>query len=124
MVTSYMSNALGDDKRLCDALIPKFELGCRRLTPGVGYLECLRAPNVTVVTNRIVEVVPKGLRTVSGEMIEVDAIVCATGFNVSFCPRFPLVGREGNLQDLWSQAFPKAYMSCAVPGLPNYFSTS
>ncbi|VUC33647.1 unnamed protein product [Clonostachys rosea] len=120
-VTNYMSDLLGNDKRLCDALIPKFELGCRRLTPAVGYLECLRAPNVTVVTDKIVEIIPKGLRTLSGEMVEVDAIVCATGFNVSFCPRFPLVGRNGNLQDTWTRALPKAYMSCAVPDMPNYF---
>uniref|UniRef100_A0A8H7K2J8 FAD/NAD(P)-binding domain-containing protein n=1 Tax=Bionectria ochroleuca TaxID=29856 RepID=A0A8H7K2J8_BIOOC len=120
-VANYMSALLGDDKRLCDALIPKFELGCRRLTPAVGYLECLRAPNVTVVTDRIVEIVPKGLRTLSGELIEVDAIVCATGFNVSFCPRFPLMGRNGNLQDTWTRALPKAYMSCAIPDMPNYF---
>ncbi|KAG5655129.1 hypothetical protein KAF25_001902 [Fusarium avenaceum] len=122
LVKDYMTTALGNDKRLCDALIPKFEIGCRRLTPAVGYLESLQASNVTTVTDPIVEVEAKGLRTSMGEFFAVDAIICATGFNVSFCPRFPLIGREGNLQDLWTQAPPKAYMSCAVPGMPNYFT--
>lgn len=121
-VKEYMTDTLQGDKRLCDAMIPDFPLGCRRLTPGVGYLEALKAPNVTVVTDPITRVVPQGLETSTGELIKVDAIVCATGFNVSFCPRFPILGRKGNLQDKWTREVPKSYMSCAVPGFPNYFS--
>lgn len=117
----YMADALGDDERLCKALIPEFPVGCRRLTPGTGYLESLRAPNVRLVTDGISGVVPQGIQTTGGEIIELDIIVCATGFDVSFCPRFPIVGRQGNLQDIWSTCRPRAYMSCAVPGLPNYF---
>ena len=78
-------------------------------------------PNVRVVTDAIARVVPTGLATQSGETIEVDAIVCATGFDVSFRPRFPLVDRQGNLQNVWDRQIPRAYMSCAVPNLPNYF---
>jgi len=122
MAAEYMTDALGGDKRLCDAMIPDFPLGCRRLTPGIGYLEALKAPNVTVITDPITKVVARGLETAVGEFIEVDAIICATGFNVSFCPRFPIIGREGNLQDKWKNELPKAYMSLAVPGIPNYFS--
>ncbi|KAH6975459.1 hypothetical protein BKA56DRAFT_89961 [Ilyonectria sp. MPI-CAGE-AT-0026] len=121
-VKEYMTDALQGDKRLCDAMVPDFPLGCRRLTPGVGYLEALKAPNVTVVTDPITRVVPQGLETSTGELIKVDAIVCATGFNVSFCPRFPILGRKGNLQDKWTREMPKSYMSCAVPGFPNYFT--
>ncbi|KAH8879256.1 FAD/NAD(P)-binding domain-containing protein [Thozetella sp. PMI_491] len=121
MVRRYMMAKLGNDSRLCSALIPKFELGCRRLTPAVGYLECLQAENVRVMTDPILEIVPEGIRTSSGEFIQLDAIICATGFNVSFCPRFPIIGRDGNLQDRWTKELPKSYMSCAVPGMPNYF---
>lgn len=67
--------------------------------------------------------VPEGIELASGETLKVDAIICATGFETSFCPRFPIIGRDGaNLQDRWRQEIPKAYMSCAVPSLPNYFS--
>lgn len=117
-----MTEALKGDKRLCDAMIPDFPIGCRRLTPNVSYLHALRKPNVNVVTDAIIKITPEGLETVTGEVIKVDAIVCATGFNVSFRPRFPIISRGENLQDRWSTEIPKSYMSCAVPGYPNYFS--
>ena len=123
-VIEYMTDMLGNDRRLCDAIIPKFEIGCRRLTPGVGYLESLTASNVRVVTDSITKITAQGAQTTSGELISPDIIICATGFDVSFCPRFPVIGREGNLQDIWTKALPRAYMSCAIPGLPNYFSES
>lgn len=121
---AYMTDALGGDKRLCESIIPTFPVGCRRLTPGAGYLKALTASNVQVVTDGISQIVPGGIKTVTGELIELDMIVCATGFDVSFRPRFPIIGRRGNLQDLWSGNRPTAYMSCAVTGLPNYFGKS
>lgn len=123
-VTEYMRATLEGDERLCKALIPTFELGCRRMTPGHGYLKALTAPNVTVVTEGMKRVVPEGIELESGELLHLDAIICATGFDTSFCPRFPLHGRNGNLQDLWRNEKPKAYMSCAVAGMPNYFSNA
>jgi len=121
----YMKATLGGDERLCKALIPQFPVGCRRLTPAVGYLESMRAENVRVVTDKIANVVPEGLELGTGELIEVDAIVCATGFDVSFTPRFPIIGRDDtNLQDLWTKGLPRAYMSSSVPGFPNFFCKS
>lgn len=47
--------------------------------------------------------------------------MCATGFDVSFRPRFPIIGRNGvDLSDLWRDR-PTAYMSFSVPEFPNYF---
>ena len=60
--TEYMTAMLGGDERLCKALIPKFPLGTRRMTPAPGYLEALRAPNTEVVTEALAEVVPGGIR--------------------------------------------------------------
>jgi cation diffusion facilitator CzcD-associated flavoprotein CzcO len=121
----YMTSVLKNDARLCAALIPKFPVGCRRLTPAPGYLESLTAPNVRVVTEGINEIVSNGIRMETGEVIKVDALICATGFDVSFSPRFPIFGKDNqNLQELWSNDLPQAYMSCAVPEFPNFFSTS
>lgn len=117
-----MQDALDGDEHLCRALIPEFSIGCRRLTPGIGYLESLTAENVIVVTDGISQVTETGLVTSTGETIAVDSIICATGFNVSFRPRFPIVAGNNNLQDVWTQNLPCAYMSLAVPGFPNYFS--
>jgi cation diffusion facilitator CzcD-associated flavoprotein CzcO len=118
----FMTAMLGGNESLCKALIPTFAVGCRRLTPAPGYLESLRSPNVEVVTDGIRRVVPRGLELEDGRIIEVEAIVCATGFDHSFRPPFPIVGRKGNLQDVWTKETPTAYMSLAVPGMPNYFS--
>ena len=117
-----MTTLLKNDERLCKALIPSFPVGCRRLTPGPGYLESLTQNNVRVITDSIVKVVPAGLEISTGEVIEFDSLICATGFDLSFRPRFPLIGRKGNLQDLWTDNLPRAYMSCAVPDFPNFFS--
>lgn len=123
LLTGHMKERLENDQRLIDFLIPDFPVGCRRITPGVGYLESLHKPNVQVVTDSIAQITPKGLLTSAGEHFDVDVIVCATGFDVSFCPRFPIIGRNGvNLQDLWTENLPSAYMSCMVPQMPNYFS--
>lgn len=121
-IREYMTMMLGGDERLCQALIPNFPLGTRRMTPAPGYLEALRKDNVEVVMGDIRRFVADGVEMDSGEVLKVDTIICATGFDISFRPRFPLVGREGNLQDRWNEDTPKAYMSCAVAGMPNYFT--
>ncbi|CAN8099376.1 unnamed protein product [Discula destructiva] len=121
-IFKYMTMMLGGDERLCKQLIPNFPIGTRRLTPAPGYLEALRQPNVEVVSGGIRRFVADGIEMESGEVLKVDVIICATGFNLSFCPRFPIVGREGNLQDTWGSGKPEAYMSLAVKGMPNYFT--
>jgi hypothetical protein len=48
-------------------------------------------------------------------------VVCATGFDVSHRPRYPLVGRNGvDLSKKWADD-PESYISVAVPEIPNYF---
>ncbi|KAI0008903.1 FAD/NAD(P)-binding domain-containing protein [Xylariaceae sp. FL0662B] len=121
-VVEYMTAALGGNEKLCKALIPQFPLGCRRITPAPGYLEALNTPNTEVITEGIAAVVPEGIQLESGEVIKLDAIICATGFDNSFVPRFPIFGRGGNVQDTMRAGTPKGYMSCALPGVPNYFT--
>lgn len=117
----YMKLMLRGNKELCEALIPDIPLGTRRLTPGQDYLQALTKENVEVRRGGIRRFVPEGIQLESGEVIKVDAIVCATGFNTSFCPRFPIVGRKGNLQKDFRDEVPKSYMSCAIANMPNYF---
>ncbi|KAJ5417386.1 uncharacterized protein N7487_000936 [Penicillium crustosum] len=118
----YMSKKLRGDTKLMDKLIPDFPFGCRRITPSVAYLDSLHESNMHLVTDGIANVFESGFTTESGETIFVDAIVCATGFDLSFRPRFPVIGRTGNLQDIWTSQIPSSYMSCAIPGMPNYFT--
>ncbi|EEH33494.1 sterigmatocystin biosynthesis monooxygenase StcW [Paracoccidioides lutzii Pb01] len=63
-----------------------------------------------------------GLVGEDGVERKVDTIVCATGFDVSYRPRFPIVGQNGvDLRDKWAQC-PEAYLGLAVPGFPNYMT--
>jgi cation diffusion facilitator CzcD-associated flavoprotein CzcO len=106
-----------------DLIIPKdFAIGCRRPTPGNGYLEALCEDNVTVIQNAIAEITPRGIRTADGVEHEADVIICATGFDVSWKPYYPTIGRQGrSLSEEWKDA-PSTYLSITVPHFPNYLS--
>jgi hypothetical protein len=58
---------------------------------------------------------------VDGSVIAVHAIICATGFDTSYIPAFPVVGFENDLRELWKNE-PTSYLSVAAAGIPNYFS--
>jgi cation diffusion facilitator CzcD-associated flavoprotein CzcO len=92
--TLLMQARLKYDERLCKLLIPNFGVGCRRFTPGHGYLEALVADNTEVVTEEIEKITGEGLLTRDGKLHKVDIIVCATGFNTSFRPNFHLIGNS------------------------------
>lgn len=50
-----------------------------------------------------------------------STVVCATGFDVSHCPKFSLVGQNGvSLSKKWAYE-PESYLSVATDGFPNYF---
>jgi hypothetical protein len=117
-----MTTKLKGKASLVEHLIPNFAVGCRRPTPGNGYLEALTDPKVTVITEEISEIVPKGIKLANGEVVEVDTFICATGFDISFAPRFPLIGRNGiNLAEQWKTR-PEAYLSMSAANMPNHFS--
>ncbi|KAJ9149460.1 Steroid monooxygenase-like protein [Pleurostoma richardsiae] len=120
--TEDMLRRLGPDSPLADFIIPDFPVGCRRPSPGNGYLEALSKPNVSVVTGKeIARVEADGLVLETGEKVVCDAIVCATGFDLSFRPRFPIVGRNKvDLRDAWAERA-TAYLSMTPADMPNYF---
>lgn len=119
-----MKVKLGNEELLKYLMPDNFAVGCRRPTPGNGYLEALTQKNVRVITEGIDQVVPTGVKLNNGETVEVDTIICATGFDLSFCPRFELIGRNGeSIHETWKD-IPEAYLSTAVAGFPNYFSKS
>lgn len=101
------------------SLIPSFEAGCRRINPGEEFLISIQEPNVHPVFGPIDKVTPSGVVS-GGVEYAADIIVAATGFNTSFRPRFPILGKNGiNLQDVWAND-PASYMGTGVSGFPNY----
>jgi hypothetical protein len=94
---------------------------CRRPTPGIGYIEALCSEKVEVIWGEIDSFTETGIRSASSRDVSVDSIICATGFNVAFAPRFPIVGLNNvNLQKQWVEN-PQAYLSVMTSNMPNYF---
>ncbi|KIW90655.1 uncharacterized protein Z519_08438 [Cladophialophora bantiana CBS 173.52] len=116
-----MRAALNNNPELCDKLIPNWTLGCRRLTPGEGYLESFLLPTVSLEKSPIARITETGIETESGAQYDLDVIVCATGFDVSHIPHYPVTGRNGmTLAEKWKDE-PESYLSVACPDFPNYF---
>ncbi|KAM0750614.1 cyclohexanone monooxygenase [Meredithblackwellia eburnea MCA 4105] len=116
-----MTTALNGRQDLIDVLVPDFAVGCRRLTPAPGFLKALQEPNVTAETSRIKKITETGIETENGEHHEFDTIITATGFDISFRPKFPLLGVNGvDLRRKWAKRS-RAYHSMFVPEFPNYF---
>lgn len=102
-------------------IIPKYGVGCRRITPGIGYLEALVDAKTEVVSSGVKEITRKGCLSEEGKEYDVDVIICATGFDTSYLPRFPILGLRGvPLAEAWKDE-PKNYFGMAAPGFPNYF---
>ncbi|KAL4783776.1 FAD/NAD(P)-binding domain-containing protein [Aspergillus varians] len=119
-IAGIMSARLNNDE-LAKRIIPQFALGCRRMTPGPGFLETLSQENVDVVHDSAVQLTETGIVDGSGVEHKVDVVICATGFDTSFAPHFTVTGRNG--ADLRKQFgdFPKAYLGVAVQNFPNFF---
>ncbi|PLB49298.1 putative flavin-binding monooxygenase [Aspergillus steynii IBT 23096] len=116
-----MRKRLSKKPELFDQLLPSFPPFCRRLTPGPGYLEALTDEKVDVITSDIVKVKEDGIVTADGIHHPTDVLVCATGFDTTFSPRFPVLGHGGlSLSERWGKT-PETYLSLAVDDFPNYF---
>ncbi|KAK3323137.1 flavin-binding monooxygenase [Cercophora scortea] len=110
------------DPVLREKLIPEFDVGCKRVTPGEGYLEALQEDNVEIVRTSIKEINAEGVVTSDGQTYPVDVIIAATGYDTSYVPAFPVVGRNNvDLGTRWAKTGAEAYFTCAVPDMPNYF---
>ncbi|KAI6915165.1 steroid monooxygenase [Hortaea werneckii] len=118
-----MEKHLKGDRRLCDKIIPKnFNPGCRRPTPAPGYLEALVADNATIFTDPIGRITEKGFLDHTGQEHECDVIICATGFDTTWRPRFPLLNGSGiDLRTFWAEEV-TSYLSVGIPTYPNHFT--
>jgi len=82
MSIKHMQDKLAARPEILEALMPDWAPGCRRLTPGPGYLEACCQKNVDYVSTPIKEIHETSIETVDGRTREVDTIICATGFDV------------------------------------------
>jgi len=119
--TQQMTQRLSPRAGLIDKMLPDFPVGCRRPTPGTGYLEALCADNCEIVWGELDSFTETGIKSADGSLRDFDVIICATGFDMSFTPRWPIVGKGGvDLQKTWAED-PACYLSVVTNDMPNYF---
>jgi cation diffusion facilitator CzcD-associated flavoprotein CzcO len=123
VITKEMHRRMGPGhEKLKSFIIPKWSPGCRRISPGDGYLEALVQDNVTPVFGGIKRIVPEGIETADGEVHKMDILVCATGFQVAFQPAFKVINGQGkSIQEDWSNG-PNLYFGVSAPRFPNFYT--
>ncbi|KAH6723072.1 hypothetical protein BKA61DRAFT_533841 [Leptodontidium sp. MPI-SDFR-AT-0119] len=118
--TAMMRQRLDKKPEIADFLIPSFAVGCRRLTPGPGYLEALVEDNVNFINGKIAEIIPRGIKMEDGGEVELDVLVCATGFQTTTVP-FPIIRRNEISLAARFTPYAESYLSMCIDGFPNYF---
>ena len=67
-------------------------------------------------------VTPSGCISDDGKQHEGDVLICATGFDTSYIPRYPILGPNGrNLQIEWADSI-MGYMGVGISEFPNTFT--
>ncbi|WP_290652878.1 NAD(P)/FAD-dependent oxidoreductase [Aquisalimonas sp.] len=108
------------DPELRTKLTPDYRMGCKRIVVSDDFHPVLMQPNVDVVTEKIVEISPRGVLTADGAEHALDTLILGTGFRAMPVVD-PLRGRDGDtLTERWREGR-CAYYGTTVAGFPNYF---
>jgi cyclohexanone monooxygenase len=116
-----LESTVADDE-LRRKLTPDHPLGCKRLVFATDYLQTLTQPHVEVVSSPARALRSRSLVTEDGTELEVDVVLCATGYAAAdYLGQIDVVGEGGiSLRQKWSDGA-YAYLGMAVPGFPNFF---
>jgi 4-hydroxyacetophenone monooxygenase len=125
LCVAYIRERLASRPELIDKMIPKAPpLSSRPITidDKDNIYGALLRDNVTLVTDRIVQVTPQGIEA-GGCEYPVDVILYATGFKANdFLWPMELTGRNGaRVEDLWKKDGARAFLGAMLPGFPNFF---
>ncbi|OCB27266.1 flavin-containing monooxygenase [Mycobacterium intracellulare] len=110
------------DPQLRQKLTPEHPLGCKRLVFSSDFIPALTRSNVEVVSSPARSLRARSLVTEDGSELDVDAIVCATGYAAAdYLGQIEVIGQRNTaLREKWRDgAF--AYLGMAVPDFPNFF---
>nr|WP_090338796.1 NAD(P)/FAD-dependent oxidoreductase [Mycolicibacterium malmesburyense]CRL66792.1 putative flavoprotein involved in K+ transport [Mycolicibacterium malmesburyense] len=110
------------DEELRRKLTPDHPLGCKRLVFATDYLQTLTQPHVQVVASAARSLRGRSLVTEDGTELDVDVVLCATGYAAAdYLGEIDVVGEGGvSLRETWSDGA-YAYLGMAVPRFPNFF---
>ncbi|BBY91048.1 monooxygenase [Mycobacterium gallinarum] len=115
-------DAVVHDEELRRRLTPEHPFGCKRLVFATDYLQTLTQPHVEVVSSPARALRARSLMTADGRRLDVDVVLCATGYAAAdYLGQIDVVGEDQiTLRETWRDgAF--AYLGMSVPGFPNFF---
>ncbi|HEU4329961.1 MAG TPA: NAD(P)/FAD-dependent oxidoreductase [Lapillicoccus sp.] len=109
--------AIVGDKVVAEHFTPRYAPWDQRLcvAPGHDFLRAVADGRVRVITDSIARFVPNGLELGSGQVVDADVVVTATGLNLLSLGGIELVvdGRDVDLGDTF------VYRGAMVSGVPN-----
>jgi cation diffusion facilitator CzcD-associated flavoprotein CzcO len=103
-------------------LTPHYQLGCKRVLLSDDYWPTFARDDVALVTEAITRIEPDAVVTADGSRHVVDALVVATGFDVtgSFT-RMTIRGQQGRtLEEAWSSGA-HTHLGITVAGFPELY---
>lgn len=121
LALAHLEATVGDAE-LRAKLTPDHPLGCKRLVFSSDFIPALTRSNVDVIDSPAKALRARSLVTEDGTELEVDVVVCATGYAAAdYLGGIEVVGVGGvSLRDEWRDGA-HAYLGMAVPGFPNFF---
>jgi cation diffusion facilitator CzcD-associated flavoprotein CzcO len=103
-------------------LTPQYHLGCKRVLLSDDYWPSFARDDVSLVTDAITRIEPDAVVTADGSRHEVDALVVATGFDItgSFTS-MTIRGQQGRtLDEAWSSGA-HTHLGITVAGFPELY---
>ena len=110
------------DPVLRQKVLPRYRLGCKRVLLEGDYYATLQRDDVSLITDSIARIEPRGVVTEDG-LHALDVLIYATGFDIWDTGwQARVFGRDGqSMASVFGDA-PRAWLGMAVPGFPNFFS--
>lgn len=96
----------------------------KRRVQDAGFLKALHDPKIRPVKSEVVEILPDGVRVSTGEVVNADVIVLATGYDTNREKnQFKMIGKGGEtLEEHWNHfGGAEAYKTISLSGFPNFF---
>ena len=107
---------------LVKQLIPDYPMGAKRILFSDDYYDALNLPHVSLCTDAIASFYENGILTTSGEKLNFDAVIYATGFKTNpFLLNIELKGNKGiSISEKWKKGSVN-YKGISVSDFPNFF---
>ncbi len=110
------------DPELRRRLTPDYPVLCKRLVFSAKFYEAVQRKHCELVTDPIVRIEERGIRSQDGTLREADVIVVSTGFKThEYCRSIGIHGEGGiSLDQAWADGA-VSFESAALAGFPNFF---